>query len=160
MAYAITNALLAIPQKLVTDGIFSDSECFLSLEPHKIEYMGGIYCAITPGAISIDQGFVEGAGIYGGLITMHVDIRLWAQNALDDSTRDTLALTQNTLGIYSRLSALIDSLQMFAHCQEDGIGNFAEPMRLLDIAKAARDVTRPEWLYIDSAWEVRTMLNV
>lgn len=160
MVYSINNVLTAIQDKLVTDGIFSESECFLSLEPFKIEYLGGVYCAITPGSINIDQGFVEGAGIYGGLITMKINIRLWSQNALDDSSRDTLALTQNTLGIYSRLSALINSLQMFAYCGESGIGNFAEPMRLLDIDKATRDTTRPEWLYIDSSWEVRTMLNV
>lgn len=158
MSYPLNNAILAIQQKLVSDELFTDSECFLSLESNKIEYIGGVYCAITPGNISIDQGFVMGAGLEGGLLTINVNIRLWSQNALDDASRDTLALTQNTLGLYSRLSAVIDSLQMYGYCNAQGIGSYAEPMRLLGIEKSARDSTRPEWLYIDSSWEVRIML--
>jgi hypothetical protein len=160
MGYAINNVLNAIQQHLVSDEIFTDSECFLSIEPAKIDTMGGVYCCITPGNISIDQGFVESAGIYGGLLTFRIHIRLWSQNALDDTSRDGHALTQNTLGIYSKLSQTINSLQMFHHCQVDTIGNFAEPMRLLEIDKPARDLTRPEWLYVDSTWEVRALNNV
>jgi hypothetical protein len=160
MGYAINNVLNAIQQHLVSDEIFTEAECFLSIEPTKIDTMGGIYCCISPGSISIDQGFVESAGAYGGLLTMRLHIRLWSQNALDDTSRDGLALTQTALGIYSRLATMINSLQMFHHCQTDSIGNFAEPMRLLEIDKPARDLTRPEWLYIDSSWEVRFMNNV
>ena len=160
MGYAINNVLNSIQQHLVSDEIFTDSECFLSVEPTKIDTMGGICCAISPGGITIDQGFVESAERYGGLLTMRINVRLWSQNALDDTSRDAVALTQNALGIYSKLSQLINSLQMFHHCQENTIGNFAEPMRLLDIDKPARDLTRPEWIYIDSAWEVRFINNV
>ncbi len=158
MATPISQSLLAVKNKLITDNVFTSSECFISLEPHKIEYVGGVYAAITPGRISIDQDFVAGAGIYGGLINMTVNIRLWCMNALDESSRDTQALTDNTLGILTKLNSVIQSLQMYVYCDANSIGSFAEPMRLLSIDRPNRDATRPEWCNIDSAWEVRLQL--
>jgi hypothetical protein len=154
--HAINNVLTAIQQQLVINNVFTESECFLSVEPQKIEYLGGCYCAITPGRINIDQGFVEGAGIYGGFLCLTINIRLWSQNALDESSRDTLALTQNTLGVYSKFGEIMNTLQMFTACQTPGA--IQEPMRLINVERAARDLTRPEWIFLDSVWEVRTLL--
>lgn len=153
----ISECLTAIVDKLVASGGFTEREAFLTLEPQKIEYLGGCYAAVTPNRINIDAGAVSGGGDEVMLVDLGVMIRLWANISLDEASRDTEALT-SSLGIYDKVECVIKALQLYAYCDNDGFG-FAEPMRLLSTETSRRDPTRPEWLYVDMSWQVQFLID-
>jgi hypothetical protein len=153
----IADALNSIVNQLIHDNVVTSSEVFLTLEPDKIEYVGGIYLAITPQRIDFDQSLMAGAGNEGILATMDLNIHVWSNNAVDEAARDAFALTSATLGLYTKLQAIITSLNMYVG-DHDGTGCFAEPMRVLNVERPKRSTTAPEWLYVDMGWEVKVLL--
>jgi len=154
----LTTILLALQNKLITDGIFRDTACWLSLTPELGQDQLGKMPAesvalIYPMAMPIEQPVVTG----GGNETMLVDegavqLILYSRIVLDQTLRSTDLLTKPTIGLLSLLKCCIASWSMFDPTREDGNLILSEPLRPRQID--APSLTPAGWGRLSSTWRL------
>ena len=155
----IITLLTSMRDKLTDDGVFTTDECYISLEDH-IEFgPGGLYCLITPRPFRSYQPGVAGGSTEVTIVEGDVVLTLWSHYAADEAARDTEALTNTTLGVYTKIDDILDSLHMYLYC--DGTdGKYAVPIRLDFIDTPKRSKDNPDWLYVMVVFKCQVWLNV
>lgn len=156
----LTDILVAIRNKLVTDGLFTPSTCFLSLTPDILKAPpNDQLCVLTPTEFRVDQPCVVGGGNDLMFWLGEFMVTLWVRLATDRQMQDTLWITDRTLGALKLHDKLFESLQLYDPTNPAGNFYMGEPMRLLRVNTGLK-TNLPGWGMITSHWELHFTQNL
>jgi hypothetical protein len=153
----LSTILQAMQQKLVNDGLFASTMCWLSLidqlSPEQFPSSGGkTFALICPKAmLMVDAPFTG-----GGNLTMAmegtVSLIIYSQLNLDQPLRANDLLTKKTLGLLALMKGCINSWSQFDPLREDDNRIMREPLRLNQTGTLS--IVPPGWGRYPSDWRV------
>src|SRR5579884_2855511 len=118
----LATILAAARDKLVADGVFAASACFLTLNPDDLRFPpSDQFAAVCPGPQRINTGVYVGGGRDIVVVEGQLTVSLWCRLALDQQPRDDSYLTDATLGALRRWRCVVNSLLLYQPL--DGGGN-------------------------------------
>lgn len=154
IACDLSDFLLAVRLKLVTDGVFTDPQCYLSLDPDEImatSPSASPLCGLTflafdqrPDTISCESDNDENPTMEGELVCS-----VWIRVNLDAPGRDTQLLTNQTLGATQLVRRLFKSLQNASIYDPQGSELTWRTLTFLGARNRGRWKREPAWRRID-----------
>lgn len=127
----MSGILVAVRDKLINDGLFPASACYISLTPDVNLYPPtDQFAVVSPGTQTPDPGVVMGGGNITMLFVGEVIVTLWSRLATDEIQRDETYLTDASLGAVAAITCMLTSLQLYMPENQDGSWMLSEPMRL------------------------------
>lgn len=159
----LQTLLTFMRNKLVSDGVFDTSLCYLGLYPQHLDSeTADIFCVITPGRQVAEQPQLTGEGNYMLFFEDgEVIISIWARLNLDAGDRGDAYLTDPSLGILPKVELVYQSLNMYQPATGPN-QLVAEPIRLLSIDKFERITEVPGWGRGVMTWSIswQAQINV
>ncbi len=109
------EVLLQIVQRLITViESANEATCFLGLDPDEFPTSPGDHVfVVAPVSGRFDEGAFGGAGIAALSTHSGCVVKIHCPNLIDDGSRDVTAITNESLGLIRKASAVISALAAF-----------------------------------------------
>lgn len=119
----LSSILAAIVARLIDQVTeFNAANCYLSINPDSLPSgPGEITCVVAPTSGTFDQGMIEGGGDEQNTSDGGVIVKIHSPVQLDEADRDTVFLTDASLGLLSFAKQAMQALSGWS--PDDGGGN-------------------------------------
>jgi hypothetical protein len=128
-----SSILIAIRDKLVSDGVFGFPCCYIVAGPALALPPCDHIAQIAPGPNNVRQITVDGAGNEVLWLDGSARITLWNRLALDQTTHCDDALTDSVLGLTRYLTCTVNSLSQYFPTDPNGNPLVTEPIRFVQM---------------------------
>lgn len=153
----LSTILRTFRDKLIDDGVFTDSTCWLSATPDVLKYPpSDRFIVVSPGDQNFEQPIIAGTGNRALAVDGTVNLTFRSRLNLDELPRSDVYLTDDSLGLLPGINCIIASLSMYMPKDSEGNSIFSEPARPVRIYPPELERGNEQgWGKVQLSWEVR-----